>query len=618
MPASSGAIVVGWAPMPITGREEWLMALELQALRSAALMSEIAWRPERTTNSGLSELRARARLGAIPPGGQAALLARQQTATARLAMAPALAAAAPPKHDWRNVAGASYLTAVKDQAGCGSCVAFGTVAVLESMVRIAAKQPGLAVNLSESYAFNCLGPDHGAYPCPDGGWWPHQALSAMKSGVADEANFPYIDQPGCRRGTDWKSRLTRFDGFTRKTSIGAMKTYLSTVGPMVACFTIYEDFFYYYAGGVYTYRAATAGEVIGGHCVAIVGYDDAKKCWIAKNSWGTGWGEDGYFRISYGSAGIDAEMWGINGKITSPLIRTDLKVLLAGSGNVYLAARGGSGAWRPKVDRLDTGTPGDPGSFATITATASINRLHVLGLVGGKLWYTRKRTDAGWAKWQRPSSTMPAGVTTWSKLSCAAAGDVVHIAGLAAGAIWHTRRTSKGNWQNAWVRVAGATTAAGKFTALSCATRGSEANVIAIAGGKLWLITRRKDGTWKAPAAIKPTDGQLPGAFTAVGATAVDGRLNLVALSGGRPWLLERARDGSWGNLRRVPSTDTGGSFTEVACADVGLTLHVLALSGGKAWHTLRRPDGSWQAAFGDIGSRVTGEPATVTALDGA
>ena len=59
---------------------------------------------------------------------------------------------------------------------------------------------------------------------------------------------------------------------------------------MTACFTIYEDFFFYYTGGVYTYDEETSGDVIGGHCVQIVGYDDAQKCWIAKNSWGTGVG----------------------------------------------------------------------------------------------------------------------------------------------------------------------------------------------------------------------------------------------------------------------------------------------------------------------------------------
>jgi C1A family cysteine protease len=31
----------------------------------------------------------------------------------------------------------------------------------------------------------------------------------------------------------------------------------------------------------------------------IVGYNDAEQYFIVKNSWGTGWGEAGYFRIAY-------------------------------------------------------------------------------------------------------------------------------------------------------------------------------------------------------------------------------------------------------------------------------------------------------------------------------
>ena len=39
--------------------------------------------------------------------------------------------------------------------------------------------------------------------------------------------------------------------------------------------------------------------VLGGHAVLIVGYDDTKKWWIVRNSWGVGWGDHGYFYMPY-------------------------------------------------------------------------------------------------------------------------------------------------------------------------------------------------------------------------------------------------------------------------------------------------------------------------------
>src|SRR5205085_3576943 len=121
------------------------------------------------------------------------------------------------------------------------------------------------------------------------------AYDSLRSGVVDSACFPYTanDQP-CNLCSNWQQRLTKITGWHKITNPADMKAFLSTVGPMSACFTVYEDFYYHYTTGVYRY---VSGNAVGGHCVCIVGYDDAQGCWIAKNSWGTGWGESGYFRI---------------------------------------------------------------------------------------------------------------------------------------------------------------------------------------------------------------------------------------------------------------------------------------------------------------------------------
>jgi len=40
-------------------------------------------------------------------------------------------------------------------------------------------------------------------------------------------------------------------------------------------------------------------QVLGGHAVLAVGYDDAQQRFLVRNSWGTGWGMQGYFTMPY-------------------------------------------------------------------------------------------------------------------------------------------------------------------------------------------------------------------------------------------------------------------------------------------------------------------------------
>ncbi len=62
---------------------------------------------------------------------------------------------------------------------------------------------------------------------------------------------------------------------------------------------VYNDFSAYKSG---VYRVSNAATLRGYHCICIVGYDDSAGCWIGKNSWGTGWGEAGFFRLAYGQS----------------------------------------------------------------------------------------------------------------------------------------------------------------------------------------------------------------------------------------------------------------------------------------------------------------------------
>jgi hypothetical protein len=260
------------------------------------------WQAEETEHWQLPLDQKRLRLGATPPN--TTLEAREHIASQNAAAAPAGAGAYPPAHDWRSVGGVDYITPVKDQGGCGSCVAFGTAATVEGTARVLFGA-SLAIDVSEAQLFYCVAAAQGS-TCASG-WWPDQAFHAFESpGITDEGHFPYTagDQ-ACGLHAGWQNVVTKLAAWHTLSSTADMKAWLSTHGPLTACFSVYEDF-YAYVRGIYTHHT---GQLVGGHCVSIVGYDDNQQCWICKNSWGTGWGEAGFFRIAYGQCGIEAEMW---------------------------------------------------------------------------------------------------------------------------------------------------------------------------------------------------------------------------------------------------------------------------------------------------------------------
>jgi len=306
------------------------MALDHDVPQLMAVLAErnARWVADVTPLSHLSEDEKLRRLGAVPPTGTATLAEREQHAvTAFAAYSPAAAAAAaPPRFDWRSVNGQNFVTPVRDQSSCGSCVAFGTIAAIESRFRIQSQQPGMNIDLSEAQLFYCHARSQGRM-CggANGGWWPGPAMQFLSNpGVADESCYPYTpgDQNCAHLCPDWQSRVTTVTGWHTISNTADMKAWISTMGPLTTCFTVYDDFFSY-RSGVYQH---VSGQVAGGHCVCVVGYDDVAQCWICKNSWGPGWGDNGFVRIGYGQVGIDAEMWAVEGVASNKTVLVDTAI----------------------------------------------------------------------------------------------------------------------------------------------------------------------------------------------------------------------------------------------------------------------------------------------------
>lgn len=302
------------------------MSLDLANLTRTMQNRSARWTAGETIFSRADTRSAHLRLGFNPSPEALSLKNRENLSRAHLAGARLAMAAAPPlypeTHDWRSASGKSYVTAIKDQNQCGACCAFGAIAAIEATYQVGADAPASDINLSEAHLFFCYARDDnrvcGCNNEPNAGWWPEGALNAAMAGIASTASFPYPDEVACadydctNLNATWQSTAMKITGWHSLTSLNDMKTWLSMRGPLVTTMSVYEDFFRAYSSGIYHY---VNGDLIDGHCISVVGYDDSQEYWICKNSWGMNWGEAGFFRIAYGECGIDATMWAVEGVI---------------------------------------------------------------------------------------------------------------------------------------------------------------------------------------------------------------------------------------------------------------------------------------------------------------
>jgi C1A family cysteine protease len=210
--------------------------------------------------------------------------------------------AVPATFDWRNIDGngTSFVTPIRNQRSCGSCWAFATAAGLESYTLMTQNIPNYNLDLGEQILISC----YNTNGCSGGS--PSGASYYLKTtGLPLESCFPYEAYDANDGGNsvfcseacaNWQQNTYKIMNYgSVSKNVSAIKDALVSYGPLVTTFSVYSDFFSY-NGGIYSY---TTGTYQGGHAVLIVGYDDVNQCFIVKNSWGTGWGESGYFRIDY-------------------------------------------------------------------------------------------------------------------------------------------------------------------------------------------------------------------------------------------------------------------------------------------------------------------------------
>lgn len=181
-------------------------------------------------------------------------------------------------------------TPIRDQGSCGSCWAFGTLGAMEAAYK---KKYGVTLDLSEQYLVSCntLG-----YGC-NGGWF---AFAMVKNpGAILESCFPYkaVDAPCSYCSNPTRYYLPSYGSVSN--TVSKIKSAIYTYGSVAAAVYV-NSYFQAYRSGVFA--GCTSGSV--NHAIVLCGWDDAKGAWLLKNSWGTGWGEQGFMWIKYGCCSV--------------------------------------------------------------------------------------------------------------------------------------------------------------------------------------------------------------------------------------------------------------------------------------------------------------------------
>jgi C1A family cysteine protease len=196
----------------------------------------------------------------------------------------------------------SACPAVYDQGQLGSCTANAIAAALEFDQMKQNQSPifvpsRLFIYYNERVIEGTVNSDSGAQ-IRDG------MSSVANQGACSEDMWPYditqfaVQPPDACYQTALQFTATAYQSITQ--DIDQMKGCLASGYPFVYGFTVYESF--------ESDQVAQTGQVpmpgpdeqvVGGHAVLAVGYDDSNQWFIVRNSWGDSWGMQGYFTMPY-------------------------------------------------------------------------------------------------------------------------------------------------------------------------------------------------------------------------------------------------------------------------------------------------------------------------------
>jgi C1A family cysteine protease len=194
----------------------------------------------------------------------------------------------------------SLCSKVEDQGDLGSCTANALVGALEFLEK---KDKVSYVDLSRLFIYYNERVIEHTTKSDSGAMLRDGIKTLAKQGVCSEAKWPYTISKFKVKPTAscYKEALThQITSYQRLQTLDETRACLAEGFPFVFGFTVYESFESQQIARTGVVPMPQPGErVVGGHAVMAVGYDDSKKTFTVRNSWGESWGLKGYFTMPY-------------------------------------------------------------------------------------------------------------------------------------------------------------------------------------------------------------------------------------------------------------------------------------------------------------------------------
>jgi cathepsin X len=227
----------------------------------------------------------------------------------------------PAAFDWRNVSGINYVGWNRNQhipQYCGSCWAHASTSSLADRIAIAKNSSYPTVHLSVQALINC-----GAGGTCNGGD-PYLVYQyASQQGIPEDSCVNYlaknaedencsdikrcvmcVGKPPDPHDPNPQANCTPIESppvwyakeYGLVAGASAMKAEIYARGPIACMIYVTDKLKDKYKGGVFSQFTVNP---LPNHVVSVIGWgvEDGEEYWIVRNSWGTYWGEFGYFRI---------------------------------------------------------------------------------------------------------------------------------------------------------------------------------------------------------------------------------------------------------------------------------------------------------------------------------